>query len=84
MPAIELNDVTKRYGDVTALRELDLTVTKGEIYGFLGPNGAGKSTTINTLLDFARPTSGQAEVLGYNAQRESQRVREHRCPSRGI
>ena len=76
MAAIELDDVTKRYGDITALRELRLSVTEGEIYGFLGPNGAGKSTTINMLLDFARPTTGHAEVLGYDAQQESHRVRE--------
>ncbi|EMA48410.1 ABC transporter ATP-binding protein [Halococcus thailandensis] len=77
MAAIELNDVTKRYDDITALQELCLTVTEGEIYGFLGPNGAGKSTTINILLDFARLTTGHVEVLGYDAQQESQRIRDH-------
>jgi ABC-2 type transport system ATP-binding protein len=74
MPAIELNGVTKQYDDVVVVR--DLTVEDGEIYGFLGPNGAGKSTTINTLLDFARPTAGTVEVLGLDAQRESKAVRE--------
>jgi ABC-2 type transport system ATP-binding protein len=76
MPAIELTDVTKRYGDVTALQSLDLNVEEGEIYGFLGPNGAGKSTTIDVLLDFVRPTSGEARVLGMDAQRESQAIRQ--------
>jgi len=75
MPAIELHDVTKRYGDVTALRDLDLAVEDGEIYGFLGPNGAGKSTTIDILLDFVRPTSGEASVLGLDAQADSQAIR---------
>ncbi|WP_224270630.1 ABC transporter ATP-binding protein [Haloprofundus salinisoli] len=75
MPAIELSDVTKRYGDVTAVRDLDLTVSEGEVFGFLGPNGAGKSTTINMLLDFVRPTSGTVRVLGHDAQRESVTVR---------
>jgi len=75
MPAIELHDVTKRYGDVTALRDLDLEVEDGEIYGFLGPNGAGKSTTIDILLDFVRPTSGEARVLDMNAQADSQAIR---------
>ena len=64
MSAIQLSRVTKRFGDVVAVRELDLTVDEGEIYGFLGPNGAGKSTTINMLLDFVRPTEGTIEVLG--------------------
>lgn len=77
MPAIEFENTTKQYGDVTALQELCLTVGEGEIYGFLGPNGAGKSTTINILLDFARPTTGHVEVLGYDAQQESQRIRDH-------
>ncbi|MDH5018781.1 ABC transporter ATP-binding protein [Halobacterium rubrum] len=75
MPAIELHGVTKRYGDVTALHDLDLTVEDGEIYGFLGPNGAGKSTTIDILLDFVRPTSGTASVLGMDAQTDSQAIR---------
>ena len=64
MPAIQLSKVTKRFGDIEAVRELDLTVDSGEIYGFLGPNGAGKSTTINMLLDFVRPTEGTITVLG--------------------
>jgi len=76
MAAIELAGVTKRYGDVTALRDLDLQVQDGEIYGFLGPNGAGKSTTIDILLDFVRPTSGSARVLGYDAHDESLAIRQ--------
>jgi len=64
MSAIQLSRVTKRFGDVVAVRNLDLTVEEGEIYGFLGPNGAGKSTTINMLLDFVRPTEGTINVLG--------------------
>jgi len=75
MPAIELQGVTKRFGDVTALSDVDLEVEEGEIYGFLGPNGAGKSTTIDVLLDFVRPTAGTARVLGYDAQAESVEVR---------
>ncbi|MGZ0747888.1 ATP-binding cassette domain-containing protein [Haloparvum sp. AD34] len=75
MSAIELAGVTKRYEDVTAVEGLDLTVEEGEIYGFLGPNGAGKSTTINVLLDFVRPTSGDVHVLGRDAQAESVAIR---------
>ncbi|UPV73408.1 ABC transporter ATP-binding protein [Halorussus limi] len=77
MPAIETRGLTKRFGeDVVAVDSLNLTVESGEIFGFLGPNGAGKSTTINVLLDFIRPTEGSAEVLGHDAQRETQAIRE--------
>ncbi|MEF8777764.1 MAG: ATP-binding cassette domain-containing protein, partial [Natronomonas sp.] len=58
MAAIELDNVEKSFGDVRALRGVDLEVEDGEIFGFLGPNGAGKSTTINILLDFVRPDAG--------------------------
>ncbi|WP_435068024.1 ABC transporter ATP-binding protein [Haloplanus sp. C73] len=75
MAAIELDGVTKRFGDVTAVSDLDLTVPEGEVFGFLGPNGAGKSTTINMLLDFVRPTAGEVRVLGLDAERESVAVR---------
>lgn len=75
MVAIEITDLTKRFGDVTAVGGLDLQIDEGEIFGFLGPNGAGKSTTINMLLDFHRPTSGSATVLGYDAQEETDAIR---------
>jgi ABC-2 type transport system ATP-binding protein len=78
MTAIELSNVTKQYGDVVALHNLDMTVESGEVYGFLGPNGAGKSTTIDILLDFARPTSGEVRVLDRDAREESVAVRQ-RC-----
>jgi ABC-2 type transport system ATP-binding protein len=76
MASIELSGLTKHFGPVVALEAVDLTVEDGEIFGFLGPNGAGKSTTINMLLDFVRPTSGTATVLGMDAQTESQAVRQ--------
>ena len=77
MPAIQTDDLTKRFGrDVYAVDGLDLTVEDGEVFGFLGPNGAGKSTTINMLLDFIRPTSGRAEILGHDAQAETTAIRE--------
>jgi ABC-2 type transport system ATP-binding protein len=74
-PAISLSGVTKRFGDVTALQNVDLEVEAGEIYGFLGPNGAGKSTTIDIVLDFVRPTNGQVEVLGMDARADSKAIR---------
>ncbi|MFC5369136.1 ABC transporter ATP-binding protein [Salinirubrum litoreum] len=76
-PAIEFDSISKQFGDVTALHDLDLTVEEGEIYGFLGPNGAGKSTAINILLGFLPPTDGQATVLGYGTQTESTTLRQH-------
>ncbi|ELZ31162.1 multidrug ABC transporter ATPase [Halogeometricum pallidum JCM 14848] len=65
----------ERSDDVTAVRNLSLTVEEGEVFGFLGPNGAGKSTTINMLLDFVRPTEGAIRVLGFDARDESVDVR---------
>jgi ABC-2 type transport system ATP-binding protein len=77
MPAIQTEGLTKRFhGDLYAVDGLDMTVADGEIFGFLGPNGAGKSTTINVLLDFVRPTSGRATVLGRDAQSESSAIRQ--------
>ncbi|MCC7364672.1 MAG: ABC transporter ATP-binding protein [Dehalococcoidia bacterium] len=73
--AIECVELTRRYGDHTALDRLNLSVREGEMLGFLGPNGAGKSTTIRLLLDLIRPTSGHARVLGHDCQRESEQVR---------
>ena len=61
---IETRGLTKRFGDLVAVDALDLTVERGEIFGFLGPNGAGKTTTIRMLLDILRPTAGTALVLG--------------------
>jgi ABC-2 type transport system ATP-binding protein len=76
MTALELEGVTKQYGDVTAIENLSLDVRDGEVFGFLGPNGAGKSTTINLILDFIRPTSGTVHVLGHDAQKESVAIRQ--------
>jgi ABC-2 type transport system ATP-binding protein len=63
-PAIETNDLVKRFGSVTAVNAVTLRVARGEIYAFLGLNGAGKTTTIRLLLGMVRPTSGKARVLG--------------------
>lgn len=63
MTAIATEGLTKRFGAIVAVDSLDLTVERGEVFGFLGPNGAGKTTTIRLLLDLARPTSGTATVL---------------------
>jgi ABC-2 type transport system ATP-binding protein len=74
--AIKTQSLRKEYGEVTALDGLDLTVERGEVFGFLGPNGAGKSTTIDILLDFVRPTSGEVSVLGRDPQQSPRSVRK--------
>jgi ABC-2 type transport system ATP-binding protein len=63
-PAITTDGLAKRYGRITALDGLTMTVERGEVFGFLGPNGAGKTTAVKLLLGLARPTAGRAEVLG--------------------
>ncbi len=64
-PYVVTRGLTKRYGQrITAVEGLDLSVGRGEVYGFLGPNGAGKTTTLRMLLGLIRPTSGTATVLG--------------------
>jgi len=63
---IELRSVTKKYADLIAVKDLDLTVSKGEIFGFIGPNGAGKTTTIKILGGVNAPTSGSVFICGIN------------------
>ncbi|MEV4458147.1 ATP-binding cassette domain-containing protein [Microbispora sp. NPDC049633] len=74
-PAVVTTGLTKHYGDVEAVRGIDLTVHRGEIFGFLGPNGAGKSTTISMLCTLTRPTAGEARVAGHDVVRERDEVR---------
>ena len=72
---ISTHGLTKHYGSVVALTDLDLDVRPGEIFGFLGPNGAGKSTMIRTLLGFLHATSGSARVLGMDVAADSVEIR---------
>ncbi len=69
--AIVCSGLTKDYGQGRGIFDLDLTVNRGETFGFIGPNGAGKTTTIRLLMDLIRPTRGQAEVLGMDAAGDS-------------
>lgn len=62
--AIRIDGVTKRFGDIVAVDDLNLTIGVGEVFGFLGPNGAGKSTTVRVLLGLIRPTAGSAYIFG--------------------
>jgi ABC-2 type transport system ATP-binding protein len=64
VPAVQVSAVTKDFGDVHAVRGIDLTLDQGEIVAFLGPNGAGKTTTIDMVLGLSQPTGGSVEVLG--------------------
>ncbi|WP_430812821.1 MULTISPECIES: ABC transporter ATP-binding protein [unclassified Carboxylicivirga] len=64
---IQLNGVTKKYGDFTAVNNLDLSISQGEVFGLLGPNGAGKSTTILMLMGLTEPSSGTVSVCGINS-----------------
>ena len=75
MAIIQTNSLSHRYGKFWAVKNLNLGVEQGEIFGFLGPNGAGKTTTIRTLLDFIRPTEGSASIFGLDAQRDSLAIR---------
>jgi ABC-2 type transport system ATP-binding protein len=76
LPAISTHGLTKHFGPVAALQDLDLEVAQGEIFGYLGPNGAGKSTTIRLLLSLIRPTAGGAEIMGIPA-RDVARAHRH-------
>jgi len=72
---IETQGLTKHYGEITAVDQLDLSVQGGEIYGLLGPNGSGKTTTILMLLGLTEPTAGSARVLGFDPVREPLKVK---------
>lgn len=75
MPVIETRNLTKRYGPVVAVEDLNLEVAEGEVFGLLGPNGSGKTTTILMLLGLTEPTSGEARVLGFDPVREPLKVK---------
>ena len=73
---IRTENLTKFYGKSRGVLDLNLSVERGEIFGFLGPNGAGKTTTIRTLLDFIRPTRGSATIFGLDTRRCSLEIRK--------
>ena len=75
--AIATEKLTRRFGALTAVDEMDLRVQVGQFFGFLGPNGAGKSTTIRMLCGLLRPTSGRAQVAGYDVDSEPESVRQN-------
>jgi drug efflux transport system ATP-binding protein len=75
--SVVIKDLVKRFGNFTAVDRISLETRKGEIFGFLGPNGAGKSTTIRMLCGLLKPTSGLAQVAGYDVSREPESVRQN-------
>ena len=77
MNAIEVNNLTKKFGDFTAVDNVNFTVKQGEIFGFLGANGAGKSTTIRMLIGVLEPTSGDALVGGYSIMKQPEMVKRN-------
>jgi ABC-2 type transport system ATP-binding protein len=77
IPALAIKSMTKRYDAHHGVFDIDLTVQRGEIFGFLGPNGAGKSTTINTVLDILRPTSGTIEISGLDHHKHAKYIHSH-------
>lgn len=75
--AIEVKDLTKNYGEITAVNHINFEVRKGLIFGFLGPNGAGKTTTIRMLTGLSRSTAGTARVLGFNVESEIVKAKKY-------
>jgi ABC-2 type transport system ATP-binding protein len=74
-PAIVARGLTRRFGKVTAVDHVDLSIPRAGIYGFLGPNGSGKSTTIRMLCGLLEPSSGKVEVLGHEMPRDAEQLR---------
>ncbi len=75
VPAVHTVGLTRTYGSMTALNSLDLTVNRGDLFGFIGSNGAGKTTTLRILATFLAPSAGQAFVLGHDVVRDANAVR---------
>lgn len=75
LPVIYVENLTRRFGDFTAVDHINFEVNEGEVVGYLGPNGSGKTTTIRMLLGLLKPDEGEATVLGFDAFRQSEEVR---------
>ena len=75
-PVVETKQLTKRYGEFTALDDLSISINRGQILGFIGPNGAGKTTTIKILVGLSRPTSGTATICGADCVKDSRKIQK--------
>lgn len=76
MNAVEVVNLTRRFGDFVAVNNVTLTIKQGAIYGFLGPNGSGKSTTIRMLCGLLTPTAGEGRILGLDVARDSEAIKQ--------
>ncbi len=74
---IEVEDLTKKFGDFTAVDHISFHVGKGEIFGFLGANGAGKTTAMRMLCGLSKPTSGKGSVAGFDIAKQSEKIKKH-------
>ena len=77
MSAIKIKQLTKKFGEFTAVDNVSFSVEAGELFGLLGPNGAGKTTIINMLTTLLRPTAGEAEIAGYDLRRNPGEIRNN-------
>lgn len=77
MNVIEVNNLTKRFGDFTAVDAISFNVRRGEIFGFLGANGAGKTTAMRMLCGLSTPTAGNGTVAGYDIYRQTEKIKSH-------
>ena len=73
--AVEIRNLTKRFGDFTAVDNISCNVRRGEIFGFLGANGAGKTTAMRILCGLSRPTSGEGTVAGYDINTQQEKIK---------
>lgn len=74
--AIKIDNLTKRYGKILGIENVDLEIRKGEVYGFIGPNGAGKSTTIKCIMDLINRTFGKIYINGKLLKRSNMKIKE--------
>ena len=74
---IEVAGLSKRYGDILAVNNIEFNIKRGEVFGFLGPNGSGKTTTIRMLCGILQPTSGTGRTVGFDISTQSERIKEH-------
>jgi ABC-2 type transport system ATP-binding protein len=74
--AINVKNLVKQYGDLTAVNDISFDVKRGEIFAFLGPNGAGKTTTVEILVGLRKPTSGGANVLGFDIAKDREKIKK--------
>ncbi len=84
MTTLQINNIHKSYGDVHAVNDLSLSISKGQIFGLLGPNGAGKTTTIRMIMDIIKPDSGSIEILGEKNSRNVRNLIGYLPEERGL